>query len=85
MAISAPRALAHAVPENEWAAPFVRRLKPLFQHLASWATTCADYCAAAAAYEQLRGLSDAELGRRGLARDTLARDVCQIFEGGAPR
>jgi hypothetical protein len=28
-------------------------------------------------YEQLSRLSDAELKRRGLSRDTLARDVCK--------
>jgi hypothetical protein len=37
--------------------------------------TCADYYAAAAMYEQLSALSDAELMRRGLSRATLARDV----------
>ena len=38
-------------------------------------TTAADYYAAAAMYEQLSKLSDAELQRRGLSRHTLARDV----------
>jgi hypothetical protein len=36
----------------------------------------ADHYAAAAMYEQLSRLSDAELQRRGLSRSTLARDVC---------
>jgi hypothetical protein len=36
---------------------------------------CADYYAAAAIYERLAVLSDAELARRGLSRATLARDV----------
>lgn len=44
--------------------------------IVTWATTCADYHAAAALYEQLCGLSDAELERRRLNRATLARDVC---------
>jgi hypothetical protein len=35
----------------------------------------ADYWEAATLYEQLSGLSDAELARRGLSRTTLARDV----------
>ena len=35
----------------------------------------ADFYAAATTYEELYGLSDAELRRRGLSRDTLARDV----------
>jgi hypothetical protein len=38
-------------------------------------TTCADYYAAATLYEQLSALSDAQLKRRGLSRDILARDV----------
>ena len=37
---------------------------------------CADYAAAAAICKQLRRLSDAELRRRGLSRESLARDVC---------
>jgi hypothetical protein len=44
--------------------------------IVTWATTCADYYAAAAMYEQLSRLSNAELERRGLNRSTLARDVC---------
>jgi hypothetical protein len=47
------------------------------QRIVTWATTCADYYAAAVMYEQLSRLSNAELHRRGLSRDTLARDVCQ--------
>ena len=46
------------------------------QRIATWATTCADYYAAATMYEQLSRLSNAELHKRGLSRDTLARDVC---------
>ena len=37
--------------------------------------SCANYYAAAAIYEQLSRLSNAELHKRGLSRDTLARDV----------
>jgi len=44
--------------------------------IVTWATACADYYAAAAMYEQLSRLSNAELERRGLTRATLARDVC---------
>jgi hypothetical protein len=43
--------------------------------VAAWAKNCADYWAAAALYERLSGLSDAELARRGLSRAILARDV----------
>ena len=45
-------------------------------HVAAWIETCVSYYEAAALYEQLSGLSDAELHRRGLSRETLARDVC---------
>jgi hypothetical protein len=37
----------------------------------------ADYYAAAAIYEQLSRLSDAEPHRRGLPRENLARDVLE--------
>jgi hypothetical protein len=52
---------------------FLRHLKA---HLATSIKTCADYYEAAARYEQLSKLGDAELRRRGLSRATLARDVC---------
>jgi hypothetical protein len=51
-------------------------------HVAAWIETCVAYCAASALYEQLSGLSNAELHRRGLSRETLARDVCDAC---APR
>lgn len=53
------------------------------QRIAAAATACADYYAAASLYEELRGLSDAELKRRGLSRDTLARDACQTCDRSA--
>jgi hypothetical protein len=56
-------------PLSSWVRSVARRI-------ATWAGTCADYYAAAAMYEQLSALSDAELMRRGLSRATLARDVC---------
>jgi hypothetical protein len=43
--------------------------------LATWVKNCADYYAAAAAYEHLSRLSDAELKHRALSRDMLARDL----------
>jgi hypothetical protein len=52
------------------------RLGQLKEHLAAWIETCAAYYEAAALYDQLSGLSDAELHRRGLPRATLARDAC---------
>jgi hypothetical protein len=50
-------------------------LRSLRSRLAIWLDACADHWAAAAMYQQLTGLSDAELARRGLSRATLARDV----------
>ena len=55
-------------------------IKSIGRRIAATASTCADYYAAAALYDQLRGLSDAELSHRGLSRDTLARDVCQTCD-----
>jgi len=47
----------------------------LCHRLATWVKHCADRYAAAAAYEELSRLSDAELRRRSLTRDILARDL----------
>jgi hypothetical protein len=41
---------------------------------------CRSYYAAAVLYEELRVLSDVELRRRGLARDSLARDICAHYD-----
>ena len=43
--------------------------------LAAWLNKCADRWDAAAAYEELSRLSDAQLEHRGLRRDTLAPDL----------
>ena len=51
--------------------------------MGAWLATCADYHAAAGMYEELSRLSDAELKRRGLSRDTLARDVCESADQAA--
>jgi hypothetical protein len=51
------------------------RIRAIGGRIATWIDICADYYAAAAMYEQLSVLSDAELMRRGLSRATLARDV----------
>jgi hypothetical protein len=65
------RASSGSAPSaSEW-------LKSIGQRVSAWASACADYYSAATLYDELRGLSDAELRRRGLSRDTLARDVCQ--------
>jgi hypothetical protein len=47
---------------------------------AAWGETCADYYRAAALYEELRPLSDAELNRRRLSRATLARDILRACD-----
>src|SRR5262245_26918502 len=57
------------------AAPVSVWLKLLGLRIVAWADHCADCWAAAAMYEQLSRLSDAELARRGLSRGTLAHDV----------
>jgi hypothetical protein len=48
--------------------------------LVAWVETCVANYEAATLYDQLSGLSDTELHRRGLSRDTLARDVCDGCE-----
>jgi hypothetical protein len=58
-------------------APHAARFSSLLRaHVATRVRTCADYYAAAALYEQLYRLSDAELHRRGLSREHLGREVC---------
>ena len=51
-------------------------LKLISKSICAWSSICRDYYTAAAIYEHLTGLSDTELRRRGLSRDTLARDIC---------
>jgi hypothetical protein len=64
-----------AITAGEPAGSFSSRVRSIGLCIAAWADTCADYYAAAAMYEQLSALSDAELVRRGLSRATLAHDV----------
>ena len=59
---------------------FAARLGALWGYMVAWAETCADYYTAASLYDELSGLSDAELSRRGLSRDTLARDISQACD-----
>jgi len=49
----------------------------VYRSVSIWVETCVEYYEAAAMYEDLRRLSDAELRRCGLSRETLARDVCR--------
>jgi hypothetical protein len=60
---------------GEPAGSLAGRIKSIGGRIATWVDTCADYYAAAAIYEQLSALSDAELMRRGLSRATLAQNV----------
>ncbi len=50
------------------------------RRMAEWLEACADYWAAAALYDELRKLSDAELHRRGLSRDTLAQHAFSSYD-----
>ena len=56
------------------------RLRRCLAHVVGWLGTCAGSYAAARAYEELRHLSNAELGRRGLSRATLAVDLLRNYE-----
>ena len=66
-----------AVPPSETAAALSSSIKSLARFFITWMSACADYYSAASMYEQLSKLSNAELRRRGLSRDTLAWDVFQ--------
>jgi hypothetical protein len=66
-----------AVQLPKTAASLFSSVKSLTNGIASWVQSCVDYWAAAALYDSLRTLSDAELQRRGFSRDTLLRDVFQ--------
>jgi hypothetical protein len=55
--------------------PLLNRVSSIGVRVVTWLNTCADYWAAAAMYEQLSALSEAELARRGLSRATLAGRV----------
>jgi hypothetical protein len=62
---------------GEAAASLSSSVKSLTKDIASWVQNCADHWAAAALYDSLHRLSDTELHKRGLSRDTIARDVFQ--------
>jgi hypothetical protein len=73
-----------AVPPAKTGVPFFDSIKSLARFFATWVDSCAERFAAAAIYQQLSRLSDAELHKRGLSRDTLARDVFQACDRKAP-
>ena len=68
------------IPSHETAASLSRWMKLFAQRMKTWVGTCANYYEAASLYDELRRLSDAELSKRGLSRDTVARDVCQACD-----
>ena len=68
--------LASPVSRSTRSLPLAARIVSIVEWIGDYIETMADYYAAAAMYEQLSGLSDAELRRRGLSRDALVRDVC---------
>ena len=74
MAMHQEAVATEAIPAP--AVPLVRLITAVHRSLSAWIVTCADYWDAAATYEQLSPLSDAELARRGLSRMTLAQHVC---------
>lgn len=53
--------------------PLLNKWVSLFRTILA---TCRNYYAAACLYEEFSSLSDTELRRMGLSRDTLARDIC---------
>jgi hypothetical protein len=58
----------------------LQRAKQTFAKMAAWLATCTAYYEAAGQYEELSRLSDADLERRGLSRDTLAKDICEAAD-----
>ena len=68
--------LSSSTPTTDKPAP----LASLWSGFAGWMMVCADSYAAWAIYHDLSRLSDAELRRRGLRRDTLAREAFEFCE-----
>jgi hypothetical protein len=72
------QAVVHETIVPETTASLASSIRSAAEGFAAWMQSCADYWAAAALYESLRKLSDSELQKRGLSRDTLARDVFHV-------
>jgi len=68
---------SEAVQRNTGPPALLEAMASIGSRIANLINTAADYYAAASIYEQLSRLSDAELNRRGLSRDRLARDVVE--------
>ena len=67
--------VAPVASRSAYGLPLAARLLSIAMWVRDYIETMAEYYAAAAIYEQLYRLSDAELHRRGLSRADLARDV----------
>jgi len=66
------------VQREEWRrGAALAKLNNLSALTVAFMETACRYYRAAILYESLSGLSDAELGRRGLDRKTLAQDICE--------
>ena len=85
MAITEQFSGVDALSSTEKSASLSSSIKSLARFLVTWVNSCADYYAAAAMYDQLSKLSNAELHKRGLSRDTLAWDLCQSCDRTAYR
>lgn len=59
---------------------FFKSMERLQTAVVGWIRTATNYYAAATLYEQLSGLSDSELKRRGLSRISLAHDIVAACE-----
>jgi hypothetical protein len=67
--------VAQAVSDSVGGLPLASRIPAVIKRIVDCIDAIADHYAAWAAYEQLQRLSNAELHRRGLSREILARDV----------
>jgi hypothetical protein len=64
--------ISATVPSNLRTRPPSSLIRWPSQRVAVGIRACVDYCAGAAMYDHRRALSDAELHKRGLSRETLA-------------
>lgn len=85
MAITEQLSSVDTVSPGKAAASLSSSIKSFARFFITRGNACSNYYAAAAMYEQLSKLSNAELHRRGLSRDTLARDVCRSCDRTADR
>jgi hypothetical protein len=69
------QAVAHETIVAETTRSLSSSAKSIAEGFVAWVESCADYWAAATLYDSLRRLSDSELQKRGLSRDTRAQDL----------